>query len=211
MKDGYYVWFDTEYSDLDLKKAVLLQVAAFATDASLRRVLPPDRDVRLAIRLSNDAELSDWVRRHLPDLIDRCRSAEAVDVAEADDRLCAHVAAVAELAGVGEEFRPVLAGSSIHIDWWLAYRFLPRFLSRLHYRLLDVTTIKLEWTRLHPRSKGFDKEDPLLVRRHFPGAVCPVSTNRHDALYDAEASVAELAFYRKHLLRPGRFSRPVPG
>jgi oligoribonuclease len=203
MKDGHYVWFDTEYSDLDLKKAVLLQVAAFVTDTSLRRVLPPDHDVRLAIRLSEDAELSDWVRRNLPDLIDRCRSTEAVDAAEADDRLCAHVAGAAELAGVGEEFRPVLAGNSVHADWWLAHRFLPRFLSRLHYRHLDVTTIKLEWRRLHPRSKEFSKKDPQLVRRYFPEAVCPASALRHDALYDAEASVAELAFYRKHLFRAG--------
>lgn len=201
MSNGYYVWFDTEYSDLDLKKAVLLQVAAFVTDASLRRVLPPDHDVRLAIRLSEDAELSDWVRRNLRELIVRCRSTDAADVAEADDRLCAHVAAAAELTGAGEEFRPVLAGNSVHADWWLAHRFLPRFLSCLHYRHLDVTTIKLEWKRLHPRSREFSKKDPLLVRRYFPEAVCSVSALRHDALYDAEASVAELAFYRKHLFR----------
>jgi oligoribonuclease len=201
MKNGYYVWFDTEYSDLDLSKAVLLQVAAFVTDASLRRVLSPDEDVRLAIRLSDETGLSDWVRRHLPGLITRCRSADAVDLSEADDRLCVHLAAAAELTGVGEGFRPVLAGNTVHADWWLAHRYLPRFVSRLYYRHLDVTAIKLEWRRFHPRSKEFDKENPQLVQEHFPGAVCPASAQRHDALYDAEASVAELAFYRKHFFR----------
>ncbi len=106
MKNDYYVWFDTEYSDLDLKKAVLIQVAAFVTDGSLRRVLSPDRDVRLAIRLSNDAELSDWVQRNLSALIAQCRSADAVDAGEADDRLCAHLAAAVELTGEREDFRP---------------------------------------------------------------------------------------------------------
>jgi oligoribonuclease len=199
MKSDYYLWFDTEYSDLDLNKAVLLQVAAFFTDGSLRRVLSPDRDVRLAIGLSEDAELSDWVQRNLSALIARCRSADAVDPTEADDRLCAYVAAAAELTGEGEDFRPVLAGNSVHADWWLAYRYLPRFLARLHYRHLDVTAFKLEWRRLHPGSREFDKEDPQVVLKHFPQAVCPASGQRHDALYDAEASVAELAFYRKSL------------
>ena len=44
-KDQLYVWFDTEYSDLDLETAALLQVAAVITDGALRRVLPAADDV----------------------------------------------------------------------------------------------------------------------------------------------------------------------
>jgi oligoribonuclease len=201
VKNTYYVWFDTEYSDLDLRKAMLLQAAAFATDASLRRVLEPKKDVRLAIRLPEGAEVSDWVLRNLGELVDRCRSKDAVDVAEADDRLLAYIEACAERVGEGEDFRPVLAGNSVHADWWLAHRYLPRFLSRLHYRQLDVTAIKLEWKRLHPRTGEFDKDDRELVREYFPEAASLASTERHDALYDAEASLAELAFYRKRFFR----------
>lgn len=199
MKNSYYVWFDTEYSDLDLRKAVLLQVAAFVTDASLRRVLEPKKDVRLAIHLPEGAEVSDWVRRNLGELVDRCRSKDAVDVAEADSRLLAYIEACAER--VEEGFRPVLAGNSVHADWWLAHRYLPRFLSHLHYRQLDVTAIKMEWKRLHPRIGEFDKEDRQLVQKYFPEATSLASTDRHDALYDAEASLAELAFYRKRFFR----------
>ncbi len=49
--DQFYVWFDTEYSTLELETALLLQVAALITDTSLKRVLPPEQDVRLTIRI----------------------------------------------------------------------------------------------------------------------------------------------------------------
>jgi oligoribonuclease len=203
VKKLHYVWFDTEYSHLDLKKAALLQVAAFVTDASLRRVLDPREDVRLAIRLSPGDEVSDWVGENLSTLVEKCRSGNAFAVERADEILHAYVTACGEHVGGGEDFRPILAGNSVHADWWLAYRYLPRFLSLLHYRHLDVTAIKLEWKRHHPRTEEFDKEDRGLVQKYFPGAVTPALAERHDALYDAEASLAELAFYRKHFFRSG--------
>jgi oligoribonuclease len=198
--DLFYVWFDTEYSDLELDTARLLQVAALITDRSLKRVLPAEHDVRLTIRLPDEAALSPWVVQNLPELVKACRSAEAVEIEEADMRLASYVDAVAGLPAEQENQRPVLAGNSLHADWWLARRFLPRFLSRLHYRHLDVTALKLQWMRLHPDVE-FEKENPEIIRRYFPEAVLPVSVRRHDAYYDVHASIAELAFYRRFLLR----------
>lgn len=198
--DKFYVWFDTEYSDLELETASLLQVAALITDSSLKRVLPPERDVRLTIRLPDEAALSPWVEQNLPDLVEGCRSPEAVNIDEADMLLAGYVDAVAGLPAERENQRPVLAGNSLHADWWLARRFLPRFLSRLHYRHLDVTALKLQWKRLHPGVE-FEKENPEIIRRYFPEAVLPVSGSRHDAYFDVHASIAELAFYRHFLLR----------
>jgi oligoribonuclease len=195
----FYVWFDTEYTDLDLDTARLLQVAAIITDRSLKRVLPQADDVKLTIRLPGDALLSPWVEQNLPDLVRACRSAEAVDVEEADRRLARFVDAVAGLPAEQENQRPVLAGNSVHEDWCLARRFLPRFAGRLHYRHLDVTALKLEWERLHPDEK-FEKENPGTILQYFPEAVLPGSGRRHDAYYDVHASIAELAFYRRFLL-----------
>lgn len=195
----FYVWFDTEYTDLDLDTARLLQVAAIITDRSLKRVLPQADDVKLTIRLPGDALLSPWVEQNLPDLVRACRSAEAVDVEEADRRLARFVDAVAGLPAERENQRPVLAGNSVHEDWCLARRFLPRFAGRLHYRHLDVTALKLEWERLHPDEK-FEKENPETILQYFPEAVLPGSGRRHDAYYDVHASIAELAFYRRFLL-----------
>lgn len=196
----FYVWFDTEYSALELEKARLLQVAAMITDTSLKRVLPAEQDVRLVIRLPEGAEVSPWVAENLPELVRACRSPEAVELTEADERLAGYVDAVAGPPAERENQRPVLAGNSVHADWWLVRRFLPRFLGRLHYRQLDVTTIKLEWQRLHPEM-DFEKENPENIRRYFPEAVMPAHDSRHDAYYDIQASVAELAFYRSVLFR----------
>lgn len=199
---SYLVWFDTEYTNLDLGRARLLQVAMMITDGDLRRVGPPERDVCLAIRLPPSARLSPWVEENLKPLVARCRSAEAVTAAAADRGLAA---ALEEALGPVPDSvtkRPVLAGNSVHADWWLARRFLPQFLGRLHYRQMDVTALKLEWLRRNP-SFDFEKESGEIVRRYFPGALIGPD-ERHDAYYDAQASAAELAFYRKHLL-----SRPV--
>ncbi len=199
-KEKFYVWFDTEYSGLGIEDAVLLQVGALVTDTDLRRVLPPDRDIRLAIRLPRDAKLSPWVEENLPRLLEECRSAGAAEVADADEGLAAYVDSVVGPPAERESDRPVLAGNSVHIDWWLVRRFLPRFLSRINYRLLDVSGLKLEWMNLFPGSK-FEKEMPDMVQRYFPEAVLPGSEARHDAYYDVQASIAELAFYRRHLFQ----------
>ena len=199
-KRHLYVWFDTEYSGLDLEDAYLLQVSALITDTSLRRMLAPVNDVTLAIRLPADKKPSPWVEENLFDLLTQCRSSEAVDVAYADEHLSAYCDKVAGSIAAQKDQRPVLAGNSVHSDWWLCKRFLPRFLTRLHYRHLDVTAFKLEWKRRHPDAE-FDKENPQLIKQYFPEAVLPVIGNRHNAYYDVQASIAELAFYRTHLFQ----------
>lgn len=196
---GCLVWFDTEFSDLDLDRARLLQVAAIVTDWNLRRLLPPERDIRWQVRLPPEADVSPWVQEHLPDLVRACRGSDALEPDEADRRLAALLVEVAGPTAPKPQDRPVLAGNSIHSDWWLARRFLPRFLAGLHYRHLDVTSFKLEWRRRQPEGE-LDKADPAAIARWFPGAVLPPG-GRHDALYDVQASIAEYAFYRAHLMR----------
>src|SRR3990172_5103205 len=123
MAGVFYVWFDTEYSVLELESARLLQVAAMVTDASLRRVLPQEQDVKMPIRLAADEKLSPWVESNLPELVLACRSRRAVDVVEADNRLAAYVDAVAGPPAEREDRRPVLAGNSIHATggWCVAF------------------------------------------------------------------------------------------
>jgi oligoribonuclease len=199
-EDRLYVWFDTEYSDLDLEAAALLQVAAVITDGALTRVLPASSDVRLAVRLADGTALSQWVEEYFERLIAVCRSPAAASLEEADARLSAYVEAAQEASGRCRDGRPVLAGNSVHADWRLACRFLPRFAGRLHYRHLDVTAFKLEWKRRSPEAE-FEKGDPATIRAHFADAVLPEDMGRHDAYYDVQASIAEMAFYREHLLR----------
>ena len=199
--DQFYVWFDTEYSTLELETALLLQVAALITDSSLKRVLPPEQDVRLTIRIPEGKTISPWVEQNLPDLIKACRlfpGGGCCPGGRSPGRLCGHRG---RFTRGKENQRPVLAGNSVHADWWLIRRFLPHFLGRLHYRHLDVTAFKLEWLHLQPE-KEFQKENPEIIGRYFSEALLPDSGGRHDAYYDLQASIAELAFYRRHLFSP---------
>lgn len=199
--DHYLVWFDTEYSGLDLEGAHLLQVAALITDLSLHRVLTAERDIHLAIHLPAEATVSPWVEENLPDLVAACRSSASVALSEADHRLADYIDNAVGPPAERENQRPVLAGNSIHADWWLAGKFLPRFSGRLHYRHLDVTTLKLEWQERYP-DREFEKEYPENIKCYFPEALFANADARHDAYYDIQASIAELAFYRQHLFRP---------
>lgn len=197
-----YLWFDAEYSDLDLERARLLEVAMIATDASLRRIRPRAEDVRLTIQLPPDAPVSAWVAEHLPELVAACRAPQAVADPEADARLAAAVDAACGPAGRPGSVRPVLAGNSIHCDWFLIGRFLPEFAKRLHYRHLDVTALKLVW-RDRFAGPEFDKDDAGQVRAAFPDSEEPFDSRRHDAYYDVRASIAELSFYLGRLERAG--------
>lgn len=195
-----YVWLDTEYSDLDLDRARLLQVAVIATGPGLNRLLPPERDIALPIRLENGTPLSPWVAEHLPDLVAACRSGHAVAPEEADRQIETYLHDAFGPRADKVKLRPILAGNSVHADWALARRFLPRTVGRLHYRLLDVSALKIQWQDWF-RGEPFRKEDMDLVRRHFPGDASTLNGARHDALYDVHASIAELHYYRAQLAR----------
>lgn len=194
-----YVWFDTEYSTLELESAVLLQVAAVVTDADLQRIFPPEDDLRLHIKLDAETRLSPWVEENLRDLLDVCRSDAAVTVSEADARLFDLVARVPKASGE-MAYRPVLAGNSVHCDWWLARKFLPRFMSQLHYRQLDVTAIKVQWQDLRAGAE-FGKDNPDELRAFLPGPPELLDGKPHDAYYDVLASIAELNFYRQRFFK----------
>lgn len=192
----YYVWFDTEYSSLELDSASLLQVAMMITDADLQRVAPPEEDLKLPVRIAPDCPLSPWVEKHLSGLLKKCRGRGAVPAESLDGLLTDYLDRWTGTPFRTVQKRPLMAGNSVHNDWFLARRFLPRFTARLHYRLLDVSALKIEW--LARGGKEFDKDDPKTVAAFFPQADLR-RLRQHDAYYDIIASAAELAFYRKHL------------
>jgi len=196
-KTSAYVWFDAEFTSLELDQARLLQVAVILTDTELNRIAPPEADLNLCIRLEAGEQVSPWVAENLSGLVTQCRSGKAVTLGEADlqiaallDQYCATPA-----AEMGD--RPVLAGNSVHNDWFLMRKFLPEFGRRLHYRLLDVSTLKIQWMDWVGQ-EPFDKESVEQLNQYFPGGGISAA-NAHDALFDIKASIAELAFYRSGL------------
>lgn len=206
-----YCWFDSEFTGLDLERAALLQVALVVTDHALRPMCPerapalPEAirtPVGLSIHLRPPADYvpSAWAREHMPSVLERC-ARSSFRAAEADAWLAAWLDALVGPPAEASLDRPVLAGSSVHHDWFLARRDLPLFSSRLSYRQLDVSALKLEVRNHFFREKPpeLDKDDAAAVRRWFPQL--SGEDGPHDALYDAQASAAELALYRELLGR----------
>jgi len=196
-KTSACVLFDAEFTSLELDQARLLQVAVIITDTNLQRLAPAKADLNLCIRLEEGEVVSPWVAENLPALVKQCRSSEAVSIEEADHQIAALLDRYCGTPRAEMADRPVLAGNSVHNDWFLMRKFLPMFGSLLHYRLLDVSTLKIQWQDWIG-SEPFDKESVEQLNHYFPGGGISAA-NAHDALFDIKASIAELAFYRKML------------
>jgi len=200
-----FLWFDSEFSTDDLDRASLLQVAVVATDDALVPKSAPapmgltTDEVRALgvstyVRPPADVVVSEFVAKEQSEVLAaarrRGRSTEEVDAI-----LCAWTDAIfGRPANLRD--RPTLAGNSVHIDWLLLRRHLPNLAARLHYRVLDVTALKIEWQRMG--GAKLDKGSIDAIRRFFPSADVSEAA-RHDAYYDCQASIAELAWYRAHL------------
>jgi oligoribonuclease (3'-5' exoribonuclease) len=204
-----YCWFDTEYTTLELERARLLEVALIVTNVDLVPVRPVDNPVpKELLRLDGfsavltappETEISEHVLTNYRPLLERC-AREGRAETEIDEYLMRYLDAVVpaarEDASVTE--RPVLAGNSIYSDYFLAKRYLPKFASRLHYRHFDVTSLKLEWQQYHRQAKFQKLGHAENIKSYYRGAD-PIVGDKHDAYYDVQASIAELAYYRSRL------------
>lgn len=76
-----------------------------------------------------------------------------------------------------------LAGNSIGQDARFLYKYMPRLMDHLHYRVVDVSTVK------------------ELARRWYPGVQAPAKAGKHRALDDIRESIQELEFYRKAVFK----------
>lgn len=193
-----YLWLDAEFSSLELEDAEILQVALMATDANLKRLAPPEKDIVLFIKRPNDRGISPWVKENIPHIVRGCLGSKAVTLADAEVRLCSYIDKVIGPIQELPDQRPLIAGNSVHNDWHLFRRLLPSILRRSHYRLLDVSTLKTQWTDFWEQPLP-PKEDPAFIKKYFPEASLNDDLAQHDAYFDIQASVAELAFYRMHL------------
>jgi oligoribonuclease (3'-5' exoribonuclease) len=215
-KDTFYLWFDLEYNvpdadPSDLDSAAILQVALAVTRLDLQPITPPtttggawsdfllDRanptGLRIPVKPAMGYSASDWLRKEKPTIIeesDRARQDE-----EATERII--IEYIEALPGGKKNY--FLAGNSIHNDWYLSRKFFPKFshMERLSYRLLDVTALKLEWI-LHKGEK-FEKNAAVVEKSLLENMGRPLvgPHEKHDAFFDIQASMAELAHYRSSL------------
>ncbi len=172
------VWIDLEMTGLDPERDVVIEAAVLITDSELNIVADgPD----LAIHRSEEelSVMNDWNRRthHGSGLIKRVRASDlTIEQAEAEI-----LEFVRQWTVEGES---PLCGNSVHQDKRFLYREMPKLVDWLHYRIVDVSTVKELAKRWYPELEKFAKQE------------------RHRALDDIRESIDELRWYRQQIFKP---------
>lgn len=178
--DQPLVWVDLEMTGLDPARHVIVEIAVIVTDGALDVVAegpdivvaqPPDALAAMepvVARMHAASGLTDEVRR------------STTDLAGAQERVLAFVR-----RHVPESGTAPLAGNSIHADRLFLRSHMPELDRWLHYRNVDVSTIK------------------ELCRRWYPQALddAPPKGGGHRALVDIQESITELRHYRATIFR----------
>ncbi|GAB3326278.1 oligoribonuclease [Geodermatophilus aquaeductus] len=179
---GHLVWIDCEMTGLDLTKDKLIEVAVVVTDSELR-VLDPGLDLVIS---ADDADLEDMAdvvtEMHAKSGLTEAVRSSTLTVAEAEQQLLAYIK-----RWVPERRTAPLCGNSIGTDRGFLARDMPELDDHLHYRMVDVSSVK------------------ELARRWFPRVYFaqPSKGLAHRALADIVESVRELAYYRRTLFVDG--------
>jgi len=180
-KDNRIVWVDLEMTGLDPSRHVIVEVAALVTDAELNII---DEGVDLVVHATDAelAEMDDFVTQMHSDngLLDDIKASQ-VSLAEAEDAVLGLVEKHCDPAHPAP-----LAGNSIATDRTFIRAQMPRLDAALHYRMIDVSTVK------------------ELSRRWFPKAYFnqPQKGMAHRALADIVESIRELDYYRRSVFVP---------
>jgi oligoribonuclease len=175
------VWIDCEMTGLDPAHDALVEVAVVVTDAELNP-LDPGIDIVIATPPDQLAVMDDVVREmHTSSGLLAAISEASTTLAEAEDQVLAYINRF-----VPERRKAPLCGNTIATDRTFLNKYMPRVDDHLHYRMIDVSTIK------------------ELARRWYPRAYynAPVKTGGHRALADILESVNELRYYRATVLVP---------
>ena len=175
------VWIDCEMTGLDPGSDLLLEVACLVTDSDLN-ILDDGIDLVLAAPESALNQMVPVVREmHETSGLTAAVRASDLKVDEAERQLLAYIRRLAP-----EPRKSPLCGNSIATDRAFISRYMPELDAFLHYRMIDVSSIK------------------ELARRWYPRAyyAAPVKQGGHRALADIQESIEELRYYREVLFVP---------
>lgn len=174
------VWIDCEMTGLDPETDELVEIACIVTESDLTEL---DSGISLVIK-PNDAPLAAMddivVRMHTASgLIEEIPSGTTLE--DAQEQVLAYVR-----SHVPDARKAPLAGSSVYVDRGFLARYMPELDQHLHYRLVDVSSVK------------------ELTRRWYPRVyyATPEKNGNHRALGDIRESIAELRYYRDAVFVP---------
>ena len=179
--EAVLLWMDLEMTGLDVERDVIVEIAVLATDAT--GLEPLDEGVSVVVHQPDDvlARMGDFVRdmHQRSGLLDEIR-VSPVTLPEAGATVLEYLKAHAPTP------RSVpLCGNSIGMDRRFLARHLPEIEDHLHYRSIDVSSVKELCRRWYP--------EPFKAR--------PEKAEGHRALADIRASIEELRYYRETIFR----------
>ena len=174
------IWIDCEMTGLDLQRDALVEVAAVVTDSELR-VLGDGADVVITPPVEALEQMDPFVRNmHTTSgLLEALPGGTTIEDAQA--QVLAYLREWVPDAG-----KAPLAGNSVGTDKAFLERDMPDLVGHMHYRVIDVSSIK------------------ELARRWYPRIyfASPEKTGGHRALADILESIDELRYYRAAMLVP---------
>lgn len=168
------VWIDCEMTGLDLRHDALIEIAALVTDSELNIldegvdvvIKPPPEAVTQMTKVVRDMHTTSGLLEALPG---------GITLAEAEDIVLGYIR-----GHVKDAKKAPLCGNSIATDRSFLARDMPALDAHLHYRMVDVSSIK------------------ELARRWYPRVyfASPEKKGGHRALADITESIQELRYYR---------------
>jgi oligoribonuclease len=174
----YIVWVDCEMTGLDLDRDEICEIAVVVTDDELNEV---DLGLQIVIKPSDSAlsNMGEFVTKMHTDSGLITEIPEGVTLENAQEQVLQYIK-----RWVTQERTAPLAGNSIGTDRMFLNKYMPQLDKYLHYRNIDVSSIK------------------ELTRRWYPRVYfqLPKKTGNHRALADIRESIQELRYYRKTVL-----------
>ncbi|XP_038048619.1 oligoribonuclease, mitochondrial-like [Patiria miniata] len=173
------VWVDLEMTGLDLETCHILEMACLVTDSDLNVVAEAPN---LIIHQPEETlkAMNEWCVEHhtKSGLVDAVRASK-VSIQQAEYEM---------LAFIRKHTLPKicpLAGNTVHVDKEFLAKYMPQFMDHLHYRIVDVSTVK------------------ELCRRWYPDEFknAPLKKLTHRALDDITESIKELKYYKKTIFQ----------
>lgn len=173
------VWIDCEMTGLDAVNDALIEVAVIVTDSQLQ---PVDDGINVVIKPPAGLveNMDDFVTQMHTNsgLIEELDG--GVSMEEAQATVLGYIQKIVPEAGIA-----LLAGNSVGNDRLFLARDMPQVIDHLHYRIVDVSSIKELARRWYPQD--FD--------------AAPAKTGNHRALGDIQDSIDELAYYRSAIMK----------
>lgn len=175
------VWIDCEMTGLDHKNDQIIEICCLLTDDNLQIIEPKGYEAVIHCPKEKLDAMSEWCVEHhgQSGLTQKCIESTKT-MAEVEEELLAYIKRFIPRRGAG-----VLAGNSVHQDRVFLAKDMPKIDEYLHYRILDVSSIK----------EAMKRHNPKMSRK------VPRKVSAHTARSDIEESIAELQWYYTNYFR----------